>query len=99
MTGDRMRLFRVLFNEDRTRIETRHDVMGWGVQFPSGQCFVDWNREAYDPGDRLDHRHVSIYGSFPDVEQGTGGDVEVTHEQEVNRKLSSRTTQENEGSE
>jgi hypothetical protein len=84
-------LFRVLFNEDRTRIETEHDVMGWGIRFPSGWCYVDWNREAYAPEDRLDHPHVSVYGSFCDVEQGTGGDVEVIHEQTVHRSLSTGT--------
>jgi len=39
-------LFRVLFNDDRTRIDTNHDVMGWGVRFPAGWCYVDWNREG-----------------------------------------------------
>jgi len=84
-------LFRVLFNENRTRIETEHDVMGWGIRFPSGWCYVDWNREAYGPEDRLDHPHVSVYGSFGDVEQGTGGDVEVTYQQTVHRSLSTGT--------
>jgi hypothetical protein len=84
-------LFRVLFNEDRTRIDTDHDVMGWGIRFPSGRCYVDWNREAYAPEDRLDHPHVSEYGSFEDVEQGTGGDVEVLHEQTVERELGPRS--------
>lgn len=70
-------LFRVLFNEERTRIDTQHPVMGWGVRFPSGRCYVDWNRESYPPEDRLEHPHVSEYGSLDDVEQGTGGDVEV----------------------
>ena len=86
-SDDVIRLFRVVFDPDRTRVETDHDVMGWGIQFPSGACYVDWNREAYAPEDRLDHPHVSIYGSFADVEQGTGGEVETIHEQPVSRRL------------
>lgn len=82
-----IRLYRVLFNEERTRIDTDHDVMGWGIQFPSGLCYVDWNREAYPPEDRLDNPHVSEYGSLDDVRQGTGGDVEVFYEHPVDRYL------------
>ncbi|MWG36945.1 hypothetical protein [Halomarina oriensis] len=78
-------LFRVLRDEDRTRVETRDDVMGWGVQFPTGQCYVDWYREAYAPEDRLDNPHVSIYGSLSDVEQGTGGTVQPLAVHEVMR--------------
>lgn len=80
-------LFRVLFNEDRTRVDTDDDVMGWGVRLPDGQCYVYWNLEAFPPEDRLDNPHVSIYGSFEDVNQGTGGDVDVFHEQTIYRTL------------
>lgn len=85
--GSLIRLFRVMFDEERTRVETDHDVMGWGVQFPSGLCYVDWNRQAYPPEDRLDHPHVSQYGSLDDVEQGTAGTVEIIHHQHVQRRL------------
>jgi len=76
-----LQLFRV-FPSDRTRIDVDDDTLGWGVRFPSGECYVDWNREVFDPEDRLDHPHVSKYGSLEDVEQGTGGDitVEITKE-------------------
>ncbi|TVT89296.1 hypothetical protein [Haloferax volcanii] len=60
---------------DRTRIDTEDGVLGWGVRLPSGLCVVDWNRMVFDEDDRLDHPHQSLYGSFDDVEQGTGGDV------------------------
>jgi hypothetical protein len=80
-------LFRVLFNEDRTRIDTNHDVMGWGIRFPTGWCYVDWNREAYPLEDRLDEPHVSIYGNLDDVEQGTGGDIDIMHKQKVEQEV------------
>jgi hypothetical protein len=80
-----VRLFRVVRNEERTRIDTDGNILGWGVEFPSGLCFVDWNREAYPPEDRLDHTHISQYGSRADVEQGTGGDVVPIAEHEVSR--------------
>jgi len=69
--------FRVFRDEDRTRIDVDGDVLGWGVEFPSGECYVEWNLEAFPEDDRLDHDHVSIYGSRDDVEQGTGGNVVV----------------------
>jgi len=75
--SDSLTVFRVVRDDDRTRVDTNGRVLGWGVEFPSGACHVDWNRGAYPPKDRLDHPHISQYGSFTDVEQGTGGTVEV----------------------
>lgn len=71
-----MKVFRV-FPSERTRIDTNDGALGWGVQFPSGECYVDWNRMVFDEDDRLEEPHVSKYGSLADVEQGTGGDVDV----------------------
>jgi len=76
-------VFAVFFDEDRTRVDTDADLMGWGVQFPSDTCYVGWNLEAYPPEDRLDNEHVSQYGSLDDVEQGTGGNVTVMATVEV----------------
>jgi hypothetical protein len=78
-----LRIFRVVRKDDRTRIETLGKVLGWGVEFPRAGCFVDWNLDAFPEEDRLDDAHVSQYGSFSDVEQGTGGEVEVVEEVEM----------------
>jgi hypothetical protein len=67
--------FRVYRDTDRTRIDVDDDLLGWGVRFPSGACYVEWRRASFPEGDRLDHPHVSRYGSVDDVEQGTGGVV------------------------
>lgn len=83
--SDELRTFRVVRDEERTRVDTDGEVLGWGVEFPSGACHVDWNREAYPPEDRLEHPHISQYGSFADVEQGTGGTVEPLVAWEVER--------------
>lgn len=72
------RVFRV-FRSAETRIDVDGEVLGWGVEFPSGLCYVDWNRQVFDEEARLDHPHVSQYGSLDDVEQGTGGEVLVEH--------------------
>jgi len=72
-----VKLFRVVRDEERTRVETDDDLLGHGVEFPCGRCYVEWNRDAYSEEDRLENPHISIYGSFADVEQGTGGNVEV----------------------
>ncbi len=67
------RRFRVFRDGERTRIDTDDGLLGWGCQFPSGVCIVDWRLEAFPEEDRLDHPHTSRYGSPDDVEQGTGG--------------------------
>ena len=74
-------VFRV-FRSDDTRIDVDGDVLGWGVQFPSGLCVVDWNRMVFDESDRLEHPHLSQYGCLADVEQGTGGEVVIEDERE-----------------
>lgn len=71
-----VRLFKVKRDEERTRVDVEDDLLGAGIQFPSGECYVWWNRDAYPEEDRLDHPHVSQYGSFADVEQGTGGSIQ-----------------------
>lgn len=53
------------------------DVLGWGMQFPSGAIALDWDRSAYPPDDRLQNPHLSMYGSRADLLQATGGSVEV----------------------
>jgi len=85
--SDSITLFRVMFAEDRTRIETEDDVMGWGIRFPCGLCFVDWNRRAFPEDDRLEGPHISQYATLSDVEQGTGGKIETLNEREVNRRV------------
>lgn len=75
-------VFRVDRSEN-TRIEGVGEVMGWGVEFPCGRCHVDWNLDAYPPDDRLGGPHISLYESFEDVEQGTGGTVEVVERIEM----------------
>lgn len=62
---------------DRTRIDINSDLMGRGVEFPSGTIVMEWYRGAYPEEDRLEHPHQSIYGSREDLAQGTGGEVIV----------------------
>ncbi|TKX70939.1 hypothetical protein [Halorubrum sp. GN11GM_10-3_MGM] len=69
-----------IYRDEEIRIETNGELLGRGAQFPNGSCYVDWNREVFPPEDRLDHEHVSRYGSLSDVEQGTGGVVQVVDE-------------------
>jgi hypothetical protein len=75
VVGVTFRTFRVYRDEDRTRIDVDDDLLGWGVAFPEGGVYVAWNRKAFPEDDRLEHPHISVYGSVTDVEQGTGGDV------------------------
>jgi len=82
--SDMLRLFEVI-RTDETRVETDGETLGWGVQFPSGLCMVDWNLKAYPPDDRLDNPHISQYGSPGDVEQGTGGEIRTLGSRKVDR--------------
>jgi hypothetical protein len=59
-----------------TRVTTEGELLGWGIKFPEGGCYVAWKRDVFAPEDRLEHPHVSVYGSVEDVEQGTGGTVD-----------------------
>lgn len=68
--------FLVWRSPERTRVETTDGLLGWGVQFPTGRCVVEWRLEAYPPENRLGNPHLSEYGSIDDVEQGTGGVVQ-----------------------
>lgn len=60
-----------------TRVDVEDDLLGRGVQFPDGTVVMGWYRDAYPEADRLDHPHISQYGSIEDVEQGSGGDLRV----------------------
>lgn len=68
--------FRV-YRTDGSRVGPGGELLGWGAQFPNGKCAVSWNLEAFPPENRLDNEHLSLYGSVADVEQGTGGAVEL----------------------
>jgi hypothetical protein len=54
------------------RLGEEGDIIGWGVRFPSGGCYIDWNQEAFPADQRLDHAHISVYGSLGDVKQASG---------------------------
>lgn len=62
---------------ERTRVDVNADLMGRGVQLPSGCIVMEWYRPAYPVDDRLTHPHQSVYWSQEDLEQGTGGEAIV----------------------
>lgn len=66
--------FKVLAT-DETDLDVIDDLLGRGVQFPSGRCVVSWHLAAFPEGERLEHPHISQYGCLADVEQGSGGKV------------------------
>lgn len=70
-------VLRIVRDDNRTRVDVRDGVLGYGVRFPSGLVYCDWRLESYPPENRLDNPHVSMYGSLDDLRQGTGGSVEI----------------------
>lgn len=61
---------------DRERdAANERDITAYGVEFPSGEIVVEWNREAFEIGDRTETPTHSHYGSLPDAEQASGGTV------------------------
>lgn len=71
--------------DDGLREDTNQDVLGWGVQFPSGLCVLDWNIGLWPKHSRLDNPHLSEYGSIEDVETAVGGSVEIVETHELPR--------------
>jgi|GEM_PF-4862132 len=65
-------VFYVFRDEDRTRIDVGGDVLGLGVEFPSGWCVVDWNRDAFPEDDDNDE---AISGRFVLVVVDDGGEL------------------------
>lgn len=70
-------VFRMLYEGESA---SDHEVMGWGIRFPSGQCYIYWNQGTFPSEMRLEHPHVSQYGSLSDVQQATEGHIQVVHE-------------------
>lgn len=52
-------------------------VLGIGADFPNAGVYVDWNNDAWPEEEQLDEPHVSDYGTVEDLEQATGGVVNV----------------------
>lgn len=52
--------------------ERNYAETGIGFRFPSGQIAVEWNRRAWPPEQRLEHEHVSLYGSVDDLKKACG---------------------------
>lgn len=52
-------------------------LLGLGVDMPNAGVYVDWNIDAWPDDEQLTEPHVSDYGSIEDLEQATGGAVEV----------------------
>lgn len=49
-----------------------------GAEFPSGTIIVEWNREAFPPGQQTTRRVTSRYETVADAEQASGGTVIYT---------------------
>lgn len=53
----------------------RTNMLGRGVQFPDGSCYLFWNREAFPKHQQLEGEHMSKYDCLDDVEKVTNGKV------------------------
>ena len=52
-------------------------LLALGADMPNAGVYVDWNNDAWPEDDQLEQPHVSDYGTVADLEQATGGVVEV----------------------
>lgn len=75
-------VFRVVQPDD-SDLDLDGDLMGVGVDFPNAGVYVDWRIDAWPDEEQLDEPHVSDYGSVADLEQATGGTVEIVEHIEM----------------
>lgn len=61
------------------------EVVGWGVEYPSGWVVLDWNQYAFAPDNRLADPHLSLYGSLDDVGLATSAEFDEIYSREVRR--------------
>jgi hypothetical protein len=52
-------------------------LLGIGTDMPNAGVYVDWNIDAWPDDEQLAEPHISDYGTVEDLEQATGGSVEV----------------------
>jgi len=52
-------------------------LLGIGADMPNAGVYVDWNIGAWPDDEQLSEPHVSDYGTVEDLEQATGGSVDV----------------------
>jgi hypothetical protein len=68
---------------DRARLEANEEtVTATGFQTPGGVIYVEWRREAFQPGDRSEGLVHSRYETVDDAEQATAGNIEFVDEGE-----------------
>ncbi|WP_092894108.1 hypothetical protein [Halopelagius inordinatus] len=70
------RRLRIERDPDRARLEANEEtVTAVGVQMPSGVIYIEWRREAFEPGDRSEGLVHSRYENVEDAVQATAGNV------------------------
>lgn len=76
-------LFRVRESVEDAQPDVDGDVVAWGVQFPSGLCYVDWNQQHFPQHQRYEDPHISMYGSLSDCKQAMGGFLETVYAEPI----------------
>lgn len=80
MSGEKFSLIEVIADDGE-------EILGWGVELPSGRVYIEWNRQRFPIHQRLKEVHISEYGTLGDVEQATGGVPRRVITQPVNREV------------
>lgn len=74
--NNRVRPLHVERDPDRERAEANQvTVTAVGAQFPSGAIYIEWRRDAFEPGERAKETVTSRYQNVEDAEQATAGRV------------------------
>lgn len=71
-------MFRLRTNDGQSA-NRNSEILAWGVRFPSGMCYVDWNRARFPEHQRYDNPHISMYGSLSDCQQAIDGVLETIY--------------------
>lgn len=79
MATESFMMFRLRSEDGSADANDPGDVLGWGVRFPSGLCYVDWNRQRFPEHQRFEEPHISMYGSLSDCQQAVSGILETIY--------------------
>lgn len=83
MPDESLVVFRARRSVDDVGPDSDGPVLAWGVQFPNGWCFLDWNRDRFPEPERYDEPHVSMFGSLEDCEDAVDGFLETIYAEPV----------------
>lgn len=83
MTATSLLLFRIRSSVDDVQTNASGSIKGWGIRFPSGICYIDWNPGYFPEHQQYEEPHVSMFASYSDFQEATDGFVETIYAEPI----------------